>query len=121
MQKMPLPQPERIKKRRSFKKATHNGKKFVMPTLVLQTVAQTEVLGKRVGFTTTKKLGKAVVRNRIRRRLKEATRYILPLRGKDGYDYVVVGRKRAYFADFQEIVNDLTQALKSFEETILSD
>ena len=49
----------------------------------------------RFGFTATKKLGNAVTRNRIRRRLKEAVRSVAPGRAKDGCDYVVIAREAA--------------------------
>ena len=62
----------------------------------------------RLGLTTGTKLGHAVVRNRIRRRIREAYRlsessYVL------GYDIVIVARHRAAEADFQEIQNCLYQ------------
>ncbi len=56
----------------------------------------------RVGFTVSKKLGHAVVRNRTRRRLREIYRLnedrLLP-----GYDIVVVARTRAVNAPFQKL------------------
>lgn len=48
--------------------------------------------GPRFGFTITRKVGNAVVRNRIRRRLKEALRALEPGLARDGYDYVLIAR-----------------------------
>ena len=46
----------------------------------------------RVGFTCSKKVGNAVARNRAKRRLRALAREVLPLHGKAGWDYVLVGR-----------------------------
>ena len=58
----------------------------------------------RVGITTGKKLGHAVVRNRARRRLREVYRLNESL-FKPGYDIVVVARSRCITADFQKLTN----------------
>ena len=58
----------------------------------------------RVGITTGKKLGHAVVRNRARRRLREVYRLNEAL-FKPGYDIVVVARHKCVTADFQKLTN----------------
>lgn len=68
--------------------------------------------GVRVGFTCSKKVGNAVMRNRAKRRLREIARAILPLRGRDGWDYVLVGRPGATVdRPFALLLNDLHTAL----------
>lgn len=62
------------------------------------------------GFTVTKKVGNAVVRNRIKRRLREVVRKLAPTHAKRGYDYVLIGRKGAISRDFADIVRDLERA-----------
>lgn len=62
----------------------------------------------RLGFTVGTKLGNAVVRNRVRRRLKEAYR-TNEGRFAPGYDIVVVGRVRAVHARYREIERQLLQ------------
>ncbi len=71
-----------------------------------------EAAGIRVGFTCSKKVGNAVARNRARRRLREAARAILPLAGRDGWDYVLIGRPEVT-ADrpFEALKDDLAQAI----------
>ncbi|MBR2535768.1 MAG: ribonuclease P protein component [Hyphomicrobium sp.] len=64
----------------------------------------------RFGFTVTKKLGNAVTRNRIRRRLKSAVGALAPASAKSGYDYVVVARAAAFDRAFADILADLSKA-----------
>jgi ribonuclease P protein component len=65
----------------------------------------------RFGFTVTKRLGNAVVRNRIRRRLRESVRKIAPGAARGGMDYVLVARSAAATRDFAELCRDLDRAL----------
>ncbi|MGQ0457312.1 MAG: ribonuclease P protein component [Hyphomicrobium sp.] len=65
----------------------------------------------RFGFTVTKKLGNAVHRNRIRRRLKAAVSAVAPIRAEPGFDYVIVARAAALDRPFAAIVADLDNAL----------
>ncbi len=69
-------------------------------------------IGPRFGFTVTKKLGGAVVRNRIRRRLKAAIAQLAIAEAKDGYDYVIVARQAAHDRPFPDLLADLTRALR---------
>ena len=66
----------------------------------------------RVGYTCSKKVGNAVNRNRAKRRLRAIAREVLPTKGQQGWDYVLIGRAgdtvdRPYI----DLVNDLTYAL----------
>jgi ribonuclease P protein component len=65
----------------------------------------------RIGFTVTKKLGGAVIRNRIRRRLKEAVRTALAGAFAPGRDYVLIGRNGTASRDFGKLVADIRGAL----------
>lgn len=67
--------------------------------------------GIRLGLTVTKKIGNAVRRNRIRRRLREAARQILPQYGSAGCDYVLIARPAAYDRNFEALLDDLKWAL----------
>jgi ribonuclease P protein component len=67
----------------------------------------------RVGFTCSKKVGNAVTRNRAKRRLREAARLVLPLHGRPGWDYVLVGRRDDTASrEFEALLGDLVRALE---------
>lgn len=70
----------------------------------------------RVGFTCSKKVGNAVVRNRAKRRLREVARLDLPQLGRAGFDYVLIG-KRDVTANrpFEDLRNDLAKAITKME------
>ncbi len=70
-----------------------------------------DVAPARIGFTVTKKVGNAVVRNRTRRRLKEAARLLLRQRTVRGVDLVVIGRDNTRFRPFADLLDDLDRAL----------
>jgi ribonuclease P protein component len=63
------------------------------------------------GFTATKKVGGAVVRNRAKRRLREAARALLPLHGAQGCDYVFIARAGTVDRDWLRLLDDMRSAL----------
>ncbi len=65
----------------------------------------------QVGFTATRKVGGAVVRNRAKRRLREAARLLLPLHGEPGCDYVLVARDGTARRDWSRLLDDVKTAL----------
>lgn len=123
----------RLKKRADFLRVAGQRKKWATPGLVLQAapVPQTgpadatpeagaisagfpccgaEVI--RVGFTTSKKVGNAVARNRARRRLRAAVDEIFPALARPGLDYVVIGRQETVDRPYSLLLQDLRTALK---------
>ncbi len=70
----------------------------------------------QIGFTVTKKLGNAVTRNRIKRRLKEAVRIASGLDLKPGHDYVFIGRATTPVQDFKHLVADIVSAVDRLNE-----
>ena len=64
----------------------------------------------RFGFTITKQVGKAVDRNRIRRRLKAAVRDLGPGHAKGEFDYVLIARRPALTSQFAALVSELAKA-----------
>ena len=65
----------------------------------------------RVGFTVTKKIGGAVVRNRMKRRFRALARDIVPVKGFAGSDHVMIGRGQGVERDFSLLRSELSQAL----------
>ena len=65
----------------------------------------------RIGYTLTKKVGNAVVRNRARRRLREAVRLCADLPAKPGHDYVIIGRIEAVRRPFAALGRDVVRAI----------
>ncbi|MGI9373769.1 MAG: ribonuclease P protein component [Hyphomicrobiales bacterium] len=103
---MPL---ERLKKRGDFLAAAR-AFSWATPGLVLQARNRDDQHPPRIGFTVTKKVGNAVVRNRVKRRLREAVRLNMGHHARAGYDYVVIGRKGTIEAKFGELENELVFA-----------
>jgi ribonuclease P protein component len=82
-----------------------------MPGLVLQALQRDDQQPSRLGFTVTKKIGNAVIRNRTRRRLKEAARIVLAENSSSGVDLVLIGREATRGRDFMVLQEDLRRAL----------
>ncbi len=101
----------RILRRRDFLAAA-KARSCPMPGLVLQARSRADQDPPRVGFTATRKLGNAVIRNRVKRRLREAARLVMPGRAAVGHDYVLIGRPASATRNFADLQNDLETALK---------
>jgi ribonuclease P protein component len=92
----------------------------VTPAFVLEGKARTRAPtgqpsvghGARFGFTVTRKLGGAVERNRMRRRLKEAVRLLQHEHAADEFDYVLMARSPALDRQFSELISDLVTAFR---------
>jgi ribonuclease P protein component len=88
------------------------GRKAATHGLVLQALDQPVPGPARVGFTVTKKIGNAVVRNRTRRRLKEAARLELKEHSVSGVDLVLIGREATRGRAFLDLRDDFRRALQ---------
>jgi ribonuclease P protein component len=108
----PLSAPVRLKRRAEFLRVAAKGRKAATHGLVLQALDQAEPGVARLGFTVTKKVGNAVVRNRTRRRLKEAARLELAEHPVAGVDLVLIGRDSTRTRRFAELRDDLRRALR---------
>jgi ribonuclease P protein component len=103
--------PPRLKQRRDFQKVAAKGLRAARPGLVLQALPAPGA-SLRVGFTATKKLGNAVIRNRTKRRLREAVRLALGDGRVQGFDLVLIGREATATRDWPTLLGDLRGALR---------
>jgi ribonuclease P protein component len=107
----------RLTRRADFVRAAAKGRKAATAGLVLQAVLREDSGPVRVGFTVTRKIGNAVIRNRTRRRLKEAARLVLAGQDVSGVDLVLIGRAATRGRDFAALQADLRQALTKVRVT----
>ena len=120
----------RLKRRSDFLRVAGAKRKWVAPGLILQARSQATDDPKasddstsrnsfaRVGFTVSRKVGNAVERNRVRRRLRAAVARVFPSAAGDGTDFVVIGRKEALRRPFSELVGDLETAMKKLSSSV---
>jgi ribonuclease P protein component len=100
---------ERLRQRADFLAAA-SGAKVPTAAFVLQARRRGDGGPVRVGFTVSKKVGNAVERNRVRRRLREVVRQSTGLPAD--HDYVLVGRRAALALSFDQITEDFKRALR---------
>jgi ribonuclease P protein component len=98
-----------LRKRAEFL-AANKGLRNARPGFVLLT-RPNQNLGKRFGVTVTKKIGNAVVRNRMKRRFRELLRAALPGEGLPDTDHVLIGREGGIERDFARMREELSAAL----------
>ena len=113
------PRLERLKKRSDFLRVAATRKKWATPGLVLQVKrhpadSQTARTGGflRLGFTASKKVGNAVERNRVKRRLRALAAEILPQAAQSGFDLVIIGRRATLRRSYPKLTGDLLAALR---------
>ncbi len=106
---------ERLKRRTDFRAAAQaaaNGAKASAGAFVLQARERGPSGPPRVGFTVSRQVGNAVMRNRVRRRLREVVRLAPATALSPGHDYVLIGRKAALVAPFSDMVRQFATALR---------
>jgi ribonuclease P protein component len=101
---------ERLKQRADFLAAAR-GIKASASAFVLQACPRPDAGPARFGFTVAKKVGNAVERNRVRRRLREMVR-ASAVAARRGHDYVVIGRRAALALPFPQLLAEFERALR---------
>jgi len=107
---------ERLTQRADFLAAA-KGERVPASPFVLQVRERGDERPARVGFTVSKKVGSAVERNRVRRRLREIVRRHDALMVQSGHDYVLIGRRAALSMPFDAMIAEFTGALKRLQRT----
>jgi len=111
--------PARLRKRADFVRAA-KGARVTSRAFALQARKRAGENGAdegpRVGFTVTKKVGVSVVRNRIRRRLREAVRLGKKLPLRPDHDYVLIARREALSMEFRALSLELERALQKLDD-----
>jgi ribonuclease P protein component len=102
---------ERLKQRADFLAAA-SGIRVPATAFVLQARKRADQGPARLGFTVSKKVGNAVERNRVRRRLRDIVRLSGTNRMQSGHDYVLIGRRAALKVPFARIAEDFEGALR---------
>ena len=111
-----------LKTRADFLRVAAGRRRAVRPGLVLQAAASPPenigVEAVRVGFTASRKVGNAVLRNRAKRRLRAAAAAVLARDGRKGTDYVLIARGATGERPYPELVHDLEGALRQVDRDV---
>ena len=113
-----------IKKRPDFLHVTRNGYKIVKSGFVLQAALSRRFFAApiyRIGYTASKKIGNAVLRNRAKRRLRAVCRALLPLEAVSGYDYVIIARHMVLDMPYKKLYKELKFALTEIKQEFNDD
>jgi ribonuclease P protein component len=105
----------RLKRCADFLRVADARRKWAAPGLILQVSSQPEpdaAFPVRVGFTASRKVGNAVMRNRARRRLKAVVAELVGRNTKPGHDLVLIARTATCTCPFEDLKRDLLQGLK---------
>ena len=110
-----------LKKRGEFLRVASTRRKFVTPSLILQARPHNksevgEAAPMRVGFTVSRRVGNAVVRNRVRRRLCAVAEAVMPEFAAANIDFVIIGRPAARDQKFASLTGHLKSALAQYEK-----
>ncbi len=115
----------KLRNRPQFLKVAAKGRKWVTPGFILQVrshnyeekeIATHENI--RIGYTVSKKVGCAVVRNRVKRRLRALVAKVISSYARANRDYVLIGRKNAFDRPFDYMVSDMNWALRKLDARV---
>ncbi|MBT5185511.1 MAG: ribonuclease P protein component [Kordiimonadaceae bacterium] len=107
-----------LKKRSDFLRVAGLRKKWISKAMVVQVAAKPsgEKEGIRVGYTASKKVGNAILRNKAKRRLREVVKKVMAEDAKLNYDYVIIARKEITEYPFNELIRDMKWCLRKLHD-----
>jgi ribonuclease P protein component len=108
----------RIRKRADFVRVSRSGFYAKTDALVIQGDFNNERKF-RVGFTVTKKVGNAVIRNRCKRRMRAAAEEIFKKDSLDGVDYVLIARRHVFHMEWSDLLCEAISAVRFLNSRIL--
>ena len=108
---------EILTKRHDFVAASKRGDKGVAYSVIVQRRNRGDDKPARYGITASKKIGNAVIRNRAKRRLRALANSVLPHLGRNGWDYVLIGRAQTTINQpFDTLLENLRFAIKKLHQ-----
>ena len=111
-----------LKKRKDFLRAA-KGVRMVVSTAILQAARSLseEEIPFKIGFTASKKIGKAHIRSRAKRRLRAVVREVFPELALPNVEYVLISRFNTAYCPYQDLKSDIKWALKKTNKILLAE
>ena len=106
-----FPKEKKLLKAREFRRVLDSGKKFILPEMVVFS-EKNSLNSNRMGLIVTKKIGNAVVRNKIKRHLREVFRQNNPSPNEERLDLVFIARSKAKTAGFDKLSRSFDFAMR---------
>lgn len=102
-----------LKESAEFQRIARSGKKWAGSAFIMQVLTTDKDHAFRLGLTASRKVGNAVVRNKAKRRLREAVRLLLKEKTLAGFDLVLIAKTAAASCDFGKMREDLEKGLQA--------
>lgn len=106
---------ESLKKNREFKKVYENGRSYATRNLVIYQLNYKKGKKNRYGLSVSKKIGNAVVRNKLKRRLREIIREIEKKEDFKGYDIIFIARNSVVGLDYHHLKKDVKKLYRKMK------
>ncbi len=109
----------RIRKRKDFVNASLDGVCIHTDFFIIQ-INKNSLNHYRVGFTASKRVGNAVVRNRCKRRMRAMADFLLATLGLNGIDYIFIAKNRLYYAKWGDLIQKATHSIQILNSKLIN-